>query len=348
MNKKRVVVVDDSAFMRKMIGDMIEGFPEFTVVDKLRNGKELVDKIESLNADIITLDVEMPIMDGLSTLKELRKKNIESKIVMVSSLTAEGSKMTIECLMNGAIDFIQKPSGSISLDIEKIKEDLYQKFITISKMGFNKPLVKVSEPEKSIKKINKIVVKSKKIEAVLIGASTGGPRAIQKVLTGINKIGVPIIVVQHMPKGFTKAFADRLNNICSLRVVEAEEGMRLQPDTVYIAKGGHHLEILRDKTIHLTDGQTLWGVKPAVDKMISTAASAYRGNVLSVILTGMGKDGAQGTSLVKEFGGITIAEDKSTTVVYGMPKEAIATGKVDYVIPLDEIPSNILSLLKGG
>ncbi|MGL4773749.1 MAG: protein-glutamate methylesterase/protein-glutamine glutaminase [Clostridium sp.] len=353
MDKKKVIVVDDSAFMRKMIGDMIDTYPNFEVVARLKNGKELVDKIEELQPEIVTLDVEMPIMDGLTTLKELKNKKHNAKIVMVSSLTSEGSKMTIECLMNGAIDFIQKPSGSISLDIDKIKQELQEKFNTISKVRAV-PDRYIEKKPKQIEKKEVVVtstpnrnVKGNKIEAVLIGSSTGGPKAVQKVLTPLKNLGVPVIIVQHMPKGFTKAFASRLNNICSLNVVECEDGMTLTPDTVYIAQGGYHLEIKRDKTTSLTDGKTIWGVKPAVDKMLSTGATAYRGNVLSVILTGMGRDGAEGTAMVKDFGGTTIAEDESTSVIFGMPKAAIETGKVDYILPLDEIANKIMTLVKG-
>lgn len=188
---------------------------------------------------------------------------------------------------------------------------------------------------------------NKRIDAVVIGASTGGPKALQVVLPNIEgNIGVPVFVVQHMPKGFTKTFADRLDKLCKLKVVEAQDGMNIEKDTIYIAQGGFHMIIGDDKRIKLNSEPPIWGVRPAVDKLFESAVKVYKGKVISAILTGMGRDGAQGTVIVKEAGGTTISQDKETCTIYGMPKAAYETGKVDVVLPLDKIGQKISSIIK--
>ncbi len=366
LSKIKVIVVDDSAFMRKMISEIIEEDNEIEVVAKLRNGKELIEKVDKFNPDIITLDLEMPEMDGLETLKELHKKNKNYSIMMLSSLTTKGSEKTMECLENGAIDFITKPSGSISLDIRKVQENLIEKIKSISKRGIrtrvsNKSIdvskttiksnniyndTKVKELKKS-ENINMITIKNKKIDAIVIGASTGGPKALQQLLTKFEaNIGVPIFVVQHMPQGFTKAFSERLNKICNLKVLEGEEGLKIEKNVIYIAKGGYHMTVGTDGRIHLNEEDPIWGVRPAVDKLFDSAIKAYRGNLISVVLTGMGRDGARGTSNVKDYGGVTISEDESTCTIYGMPKAAFETGKVDLVLPLNNICDEVTKIVK--
>ena len=342
MGKARVIVVDDSAFMRKLISDMISSDERFEVIAKLRNGKELLERIDSLNPDIITLDLEMPVLDGLSTLKELKKLGSKVPIIMLSSLTGEGSSQTIECLEQGAVDFIEKPSGSISLDINKIQDILLSKIYAI--IDEKNIIRKYNEPR--IK--NKVMKANFGVQAIVMGASTGGPKALQKVLTKLDgDIGVPVLVVQHMPKGFTKAFAERLNNICKLKVVEAEDGMSIENNTIYIAQGGLHMTVGESKKIRLNEEPTIWGVRPAVDKLFESAVKIYGNKLISVILTGMGRDGASGTETVKDSGGITISESESTCTIYGMPKAAYETGKVDMVLPIDEIGKKITSLVKG-
>lgn len=192
------------------------------------------------------------------------------------------------------------------------------------------------------------IPKNRKIDAVVIGASTGGPKALQEVLTKFPaNLGVPVFVVQHMPEGFTKVFSERLDKACAMRVVEASEGMRIDKDTIYIAKGGQHMTVGANNTIRLNQEPPIWGVRPAVDKLFNSAIRVYGGNLVSAILTGMGRDGADGTSNIKDSGGITISEDKSTCTIYGMPKAAFETGKVDLVAPLNEIAGRIIKIVKG-
>ena len=381
MEKVRVIVVDDSAFMRKAISDMIESCADFEVIAKFRDGRELVEKVDKFNPDLITLDVHMRDLDGLATLKELKRMGKNYPIIMLSSATTEGSELTLECLDNGAITFITKPSGSISLDIDKVKERLIDEIKGItSNIRVNKSSNihmrqiasnKESEIENKIndrrvnthfsqrKEIdnsekpspminNKVIPKNKKIDAVVIGASTGGPKALQQVLTKLPaNLNVPVFVVQHMPEGFTKVFAERLNKVCNLNVTEAEDGMSINRNTINIAKGGSHMIIDSSIRVSLNKEPSIWGVRPAVDKLFESASKVYGGNLLSVVLTGMGKDGAEGSKRIKDCGGITISEDKSTCTIYGMPKAAYETGKIDLVLPLDQICNKIAEIVKG-
>lgn len=359
MDKTKIIVVDDSAFMRKAISDMIESESNFEVVAKFRDGRELVEKVDNYNPDIITLDIHMRDLDGLSTLKELKRLGKNYPILMVSSATTEGSELTLECLDNGAVSFITKPSGSISLDIIKVQENLIEqiksitsnvksrsKFTKTDKTSYTNNDVTIIK-EKNILPLND-THRNKRIDAVVIGASTGGPKALQEVLTKLpSDLGVPVFVVQHMPEGFTKVFAERLDKACKMKVLESSEGMKISKDTIYIAKGGQHMTIGSNNVINLNQELPIWGVRPAVDKLFNSAIKVYGGNLISVILTGMGKDGADGTSNIKDSGGITISEDKSTCTIYGMPKAAFETGKVDLVAPLNEIASRIIKMIKG-
>lgn len=368
MEKIKIIVVDDSAFMRKAISDMIELESSFEVVAKLRDGRELIEKVDKYNPDLITLDVHMRDLDGLSTLKELKRLGKTYSIIMLSSATTEGSELTLECLDNGAISFITKPSGAISLDISKVQKNLIEQIKSItSNVNLSKKVrtidngIKYKFADTSIvkevneTKDNKIninasmpIPKDKKIDAVVIGASTGGPKALQEVLTKFPaNLGVPVFVVQHMPEGFTKVFSERLDKACNMKVVEAAEGMKISNDTIYIAKGGQHMTVASNNAIHLNDEPPIWGVRPAVDKLFNSAVKIYKSNLISVILTGMGRDGADGTANIKDNGGITISEDKSTCTIYGMPKAAFKTGKVDLVVPLNEIAQSIIRIIKG-
>lgn len=380
MEKVRVIVVDDSAFMRKAISDMIESCADFEVIAKFRDGRELVEKVDKFNPDLITLDVHMRDLDGLATLKELKKMGKNYPIIMLSSATTEGSELTLECLDNGAITFITKPSGSISLDIDKVKERLIDEIkgitsnIRVNKSNIHMRQITSNKESKIENKIkdrrvnaqlsqrkeinnsekpspminNKVIPKNKKIDAVVIGASTGGPKALQQVLTKLPaNLNVPVFVVQHMPEGFTKVFAERLNKVCNLNVTEAEDGMSINRNTIYIAKGGSHMIIDSSIRVSLNKEPSIWGVRPAVDKLFESASKVYGGNLLSVVLTGMGKDGAEGSKRIKDCGGITISEDKSTCTIYGMPKAAYETGKIDLVLPLDQICNKITEIVKG-
>ena len=346
--------------MRKIVSDMINAETDMEVIDTAKNGEDLLAKINRKSPDVITLDIEMPKLDGMETLKELKRININLPVIMLSSISKTGTELTMECLDQGAFDFIPKPSGAISLDINKLKDELVEKIRLAFMQSNNKdiPIVEKrlrTNTQKITTRIgNEVVITSNKmsvshtIEAVVIGASTGGPKALYKVITALPaNIGVPVFVVQHMPTGFTKAFADRLNLNSQLKVIEAQDGDNVEKNVVYIAPGGYHMEIGSDKKIHLNTEPTLWGVRPAVDKLFMSATKVYGSRLLSVILTGMGRDGAQGTAAIKENGGMTMAEHESTCIIYGMPKAAYETGKVDEVVMLQDVAEEITKVVMG-
>lgn len=351
MDLIKVLVVDDSALMRKIISDMINSQEDMEVIDTARNGEDLLNKLHKVNPDVITLDVEMPIMGGIKALQEFRNRNIQIPVIVLSSVSSKDATSTMECLEAGAFDFISKPSGQISLDIDKVKDNLIEKI----KLAFGKSVktttdVKVNSgvnvsSVKTSNNVRKSIPKGK-VEAVVIGASTGGPKALYTVITALpENIGVPIFVVQHMPAGFTKAFADRLNANSDIKVVEATHGQPIEKNIVYIAPGGYHMQISKDKKIQLNQEPTIWGVRPAVDKLFFSAADVFDSSLLSVVLTGMGRDGAAGTAEIKKRGGITISEHESTCTIYGMPKATYETGMVDEVLPLGEIPIEIVKIV---
>lgn len=348
MDKIKVIVVDDSALMRKIVSDMINSEKDMEVIGTAKNGDDLLKKL-TIIPDVITLDVEMPIINGIETLKILQKSNIKIPVIMLSSLTRVGADTTMECLELGAFDFIAKPSGSISLDIDKVKEELVDKIRMAknSMISIDSKIIKFEESSKI--KSTKITNKRKKIRAVVIGASTGGPKALFEVISKLPILNVPIFVVQHMPIGFTKSLADRLNSNSVLTVVEVANNDIIVKNKVYIAKAGYHMEIINSDRIKLDDGETVWGVKPAVDKLFFSAAKVFKGDILSIVMTGMGKDGAEGTVAIKDSGGITLSQDEQSSTIYGMPKATYLTGKVDEVVSLNNIANRISQIiLKKG
>lgn len=355
MKKIKVIVVDDSALMRKIISDIINSQDDMEVISTARNGQDLMNKLQKGYPDVITLDIEMPKMDGIETLKAMQREKLNIPSIMLSSVSKTGTALTMECLQKGAFDFIPKPSGAISLDIEKVGEELVKKI----RLARNHSACKAKDRLKSVRTLNannnskkdlitnisnmKKSIRLSKVEAVVIGASTGGPKDLYKIITELPKrLNIPIFVVQHMPFGFTKAFAERLDLNSKIKVVEATDEEIIQNNVVYIAKGGLHMEVGLDKKIHLISDPPIWGVRPAVDKLFISASKLYGPNILSVVLTGMGKDGAEGTIFIKDNGGITISQDKSTSTIYGMPKAAFETGKVDEVLSIDEIAEAII------
>lgn len=365
MSKKtiEVLVVDDSAFMRKMITDLLESNPAINVVGTARDGCDALDKIKELKPDLITLDIEMPNLDGLATLERIIE-DYDIPVIMLSSLTQEGAEQTVKALEMGAFDFISKPSGSISLDLHKIKDQLLEKVIAAASnkgrisRSRERGIVARTSPtttktiETSISKEAPVKTRAKSLSTsvntiVAIGTSTGGPRALQTVLTKLPAdLAAPIVIVQHMPRGFTKSLADRLDSICAINVKEAENGMILENATAYIAPGGHQMSIVHDGSNYkiITDAGAAQysGHKPSVDFMFNSIAELKVKNLISVIMTGMGGDGAKGLVKLKERQVYAIAEDESTCVVFGMPRVAIQTGLVDLVVPNDMIAEKIV------
>ena len=331
MKRIKVLVVEDSIFMRNVISDIINSDPQLQVIGTARDGEEALSKLDVLEPDVITLDIEMPRMDGLSVLKQIMKRK-PKPVIMLSALTREGAIYTLKALDYGAVDYITKPSGNISLDLHTIKDEIISKI----KMAASANLPKL--------KIKPISIESCELgdNVVAIGASTGGPQALTYVLTSLPQNIPPILIVQHMPEGFTKSFAERLDKLCKFRVKEAEEGDYISKDLVLIAPGGFHMTVSKTGRIRLDRTPPIHGVRPAVDPMMTSVARFYKSRAVGVILTGMGRDGAYGMKKIKEYGGVTIAQDEETSVVFGMPKAAIEEGCVDVVLPLHKIPIEIM------
>lgn len=329
----RVLVVDDSAFMRKIITNMINSDPQLTVVGTAFDGLNALKKIPQLKPDVITLDVNMPRLDGLRALKKIMKQH-PLPVIMLSATTQEGAEITFKALKLGAVDYLPKPSGQISLDIEKVRNELVDKIRTAAQAK-----IFTHEPESC----SPVQVKHEVEEKVItIGASTGGPPALEKILGQLPKNTPPILIVQHMPSGFTSPFARRLDRLCSFVVKEAEEGDTVCQGQALIAPGGYHMTVTGDGRIQLDIGPTEHGVRPAVDPMMRTIAEVYGAEAIGVLLTGMGRDGTSGMKAIRDNGGRTIAQNEATCTVFGMPKVAIQEGGVDKVLPLSKIPEQIM------
>ena len=357
MAKIKVLVVDDSAFMRKMISDIINSSPELEVIAKARNGKDAISKTKELQPDVITMDIEMPEMDGLTALKNIMKET-PVPVIMLSSLTSQGAEQTLRALQLGAVDFITKPSGQISLDIEQVSDDIINKVKAVAgtkrklRSFYSSTEIPIPRKTTPTKKVNS---NGDLRKLVLIGTSTGGPKALYQVIPDLPaKIDAAFLVVQHMPPGFTRSLAERLDSLSDIRVKEAEHGERIVPGCVYIAPGDYHMRVNvqgRDMAtefyIRLDKSTPRGGLRPAVDVLLESVAESSWLQILCVIMTGMGSDGAAGIIKLKERGARIIAEDPSTCVVYGMPKAAIETGMVDKIVPLPDISKEILKTLKN-
>ncbi len=361
MAKIQVLIVDDSALMRTVLSDIINQSPDMEVIGRARNGQDALDQLAKIKPDVVTMDVEMPGMDGLTALS-LIMKQCPVPVIMVSSLTKRGTEQTMKALQLGAVDFIAKPSGQLSLDVKIIGEDLKRKIIIAA--GARKKLQNlyrsagISMPSASVpihitKKVINKTASLKKL--VVIGTSTGGPKALHQVIPGISsQLDAGVLVVQHMPAGFTKSLAERLDAISSLKVKEAEDGEKICPGCVYLAPGDYHLATVRQTQqgqnillVSLNKQPPRAGHRPSVDVMLESAVQNFWAPMVCVIMTGMGSDGAAGLALIKEQGGITIVEDQSTCIVYGMPKSAVETGKVDRIVPLNNIGAEINKALQS-
>lgn len=343
-----VLVVDDSAFMRKLISDYLRSESSIEVIGTARNGEDAIKKIKRLRPDVVTLDIEMPVMKGLEALKVIMDEH-PVPVVMLSSTTKEGADETVKAMSIGAVDFLAKPSGTISLDLYKVQSDIVSKVIEASKVNIGKLV-----PEKSrISPVEgpKLKGLSAKNALIAIGTSTGGPRALQKVLGELPRaIPAPIVIVQHMPPGFTKSLATRLDGLSDITIKEAEQGEKLKKGTAYIAPGGQHLKIVSkgdDLFAHLDGGEPVNGHRPSVDVLFGSIADLGHQNTIAVIMTGMGSDGTKGLASLKRMGRArVIAEAEETCIVYGMPKAAVAGGYVDQSVELGEISHSILNYLR--
>ena len=349
-NKIKVVVVDDSAFMRTAIERMLREDPCIEVVGSASNGMEAIDKVIKTHPDVVTMDVEMPVMDGLQALKEIMRI-CPTPVLMVSSLTSEGAKVTLDALDLGAVDYIPKPGSTLSASILSLKNELLNK---IHAAAGSKPAHVKFDFSYSKRNNNSLSSKEDKYirRVVVIGASTGGPPAVQRIISKLDpNLKAPVILAQHMPQAFTNAFASRMNSVCYIRVKEASNGEIIQNSVVYICPGDHQtvLKRLPDGTcmFEITEGTPKGeSFAPCINNLFYSAAEIFANKTIGVILTGMGQDGVDGLKKIKNAGGITIAQNQATCVVYGMPKVAIEQKAALYTASIDEIAKEIEVALK--
>ncbi len=352
MPKKKisVLVVDDSAFMRKALKRMIRSDPMLRVAGDAKDGLEAVEKVKRLRPDVVTLDVKMPGMDGLQALKRIMSES-PVPVLMVSSLTGEGGEVTLNALEMGAVDFIDKSSCYTTMDILNIAESLVKKVkvvagVDLKKVVESKPTPITEAPALPPLPALPVRIRDEKpTHVVAIGASTGGPMSLERILTPLPaSYPGAILVVQHMPVGFTRSLAERMNQQCPMEVKEAEEGDLILPGRIYIAPGGYHLKLRRFKETYrvlLSKSPRDTLHCPSVDVLLESVAETWHGRMLGIILTGMGQDGTQGVKAMKKKGGIILAQNKETCVVFGMPKTAQMTGCVNQMVPLNLMSGEI-------
>lgn len=330
----KILVVEDSLLMQKILVDLLQSDPQIRVIGTARDGEEALSKIALLKPDVVTLDIEMPRMNGLTTVRKIMETN-PLPVVMVSALTQREAQLTLKALEYGAVDYVPKPSGQISLNMDVVKDELISKVKTAASANIRRVKPKMAEiPEPSKPKSNDKIIS--------MAASTGGPAAVAYILKNIPENSPPILVVQHMKKGMTKLFAEMLNQECKIGVKEAEDGDVVREGLAMIAPGGFHMLVMKSGRIKLTTGPPVNYVRPSADVTMKSAAKAYGSKNIGVILSGMGVDGAKGIEAIKKKGGLTIAQDEKTCVVFGMPNAAIKTKCVDFVLPLDYIPKLII------
>ncbi len=346
----KVLIVDDSAFMRNALANMLSSDPEIQIVGKARDGLEAIGLVEKLKPDIVTMDVEMPRMDGITALRHIMEKN-PVPVIMVSSITTEGAKVTLDALDLGAVDFIPKNLSDLSINIVKIREILLDKIKQIARKGIVKKRIRPAIAPKAIEIPKSMPVRTtgeRRINMVSIGTSTGGPKALQEIISKLPKdFPTPIVIAQHMPPNFTGPFAERLNQLSQIAVKEAEEGEPLKNGVAYIAPGRGHMRVKRlrgiETVITISENKEEFIYRPSVDALMFSVAEFFPGRALGVMLTGMGNDGVKGLSELKKTGGRIFAQNEETCVVYGMPKAVVDAGIADKVLSIEEMAGEIIN-----
>jgi two-component system, chemotaxis family, protein-glutamate methylesterase/glutaminase len=344
-----VLVVDDSAFMRKLASDILEQSGEFRVVGTARNGLDALRQIHVLDPQIVTLDVEMPELDGLQTLGYIMSELPRPVVMLSAAETTQGRDVTLRALELGAVDFVRKPSGPISLDLAIITDQLLAALRAATQVNLRgvrmlaRPEVlspPAGEPARSAPAARRIVA---------IATSTGGPRALAEVIPALPPtLDAAVVVVQHMPAGFTRSLAQRLNAASALPVAEATSGELLVSGRVYLAPGGRHMRVdVSDgmPRVVLDDTPPVWGVRPAADVLFRSVARHFAGDCGGVVLTGMGRDGAEGLRIIRDAGGWRIVQDRETSTIFGMPQAALAAAGADRVLPLSAVAGGVVDML---
>jgi len=360
LNKIKVLVVDDAIVVRRIVTDTLATDPEIEVIGTAANGKIAQTKFDNLKPDVVTMDIEMPEMDGLQALQEIRKRNKKVPIIMFSTLTQRGAKATLDALSFGASDYVTKPAnvGSVSKAMDQVKNELIPKIKALC--GRSVPNLTPSLSNKLPKgglraagtAIKTSAVNKGKIDILTIGVSTGGPNALAELLPLIpGNLPVPVVLVQHMPPFFTKLLADRLNEKCKLNVKECESGQKLEPGTIWIAPGNFHMVLSKngmDVTLKTNQAPLENSCRPAVDVLFRSVCEIYKARTLGVILTGMGQDGLIGCEHIKKVGGQIVVQDEETSVVWGMPGFVAKSGIAEKVLPLKQIATEIVERVKVG
>ncbi len=343
-----VLVVDDSAFMRRVITRIVDDSREFRVVGTARDGVEALAQIHALDPQIVTLDVEMPELDGLQTLGYVMSETPRA-VVMLSAATSQGDvDLTLRCLELGAVDFVRKPSGPVSIDLDRVSDTLLTALRAAREVNLAgvqllaRPKF-VSPPTPAARPLGATSV-------VVIAASTGGPRALAEVIPGLPaEINAAVLVVQHMPAGFTRSLAARLHSMSRLPVAEGVDGEPVVANRVYLAPGGLHMRVAADtggrRCIALDGSAPVWGVRPSADPLFRSAADCFGGAVVGVVLTGMGRDGADGLSVIRAAGGKGVVQDRATSTIYGMPQAALQRAGAERVVPLGGVAAAIVEMM---
>jgi two-component system chemotaxis response regulator CheB len=352
MNPIRVLVVDDSVVVRKIVTDVLSQDPGIEVVGTAVNGKIALAKVEQFKPDLVTMDIEMPEMNGIQAVRGIRATRNRVPIIMFSTLTERGASATLDALSAGANDYVTKPAnvGSVAQSMESVREQLIPKIKALT----GRPVITGPARAAALPPPRPAAPRTAPVEKpaiLVIGSSTGGPEALAKVLPALPaSLPVPVLIVQHMPPVFTRQFAQRLDRLSALRVVEALDGTPLAPGTVHLAPGDHHLTLrttARGTTTVLSQGPPENFCRPAVDPLFRSAVETYRGAVLAVVLTGMGSDGKLGAARIREAGGSVVVQDQSTSVVWGMPGAVASAGLADEILPLDRIAETVVRRLTG-
>jgi two-component system chemotaxis response regulator CheB len=349
MAKIRVLVVDDSVVIRRLVSDVLSSDPEIEVVGVAANGRIAVEKITQVNPDIVTLDVEMPEMDGLQTLAVLRKNHPRLPVIMFSTLTERGGVTTLEALSLGASDYVTKPTnvGSASAGMARVRDDLIPKIKSLCRRASNpQPKIPAARLADHRPVRSNAALPDRRVEIVAIGTSTGGPNALGEIVPELpGDFPVPIVIVQHMPPIFTKLLADRLAAKSTIEVQECRAGDELRPAAAWIAPGDYHMTVDKSAAhprLDLNQGPPENSCRPSVDVLFRSVARIYGQSVLAVILTGMGQDGFRGCEHIREAGGQIIAQDEASSVVWGMPGFVARAGMADQVLPIQQIAGEIV------
>ncbi|WP_297503783.1 chemotaxis response regulator protein-glutamate methylesterase [Ferrovum sp.] len=345
LRKIRVLIIDDSALIRAILTEVVNSFPDLEAVGAAAHPLQARDMIKALNPDVLTLDVEMPKMDGLTFLERLMRLR-PMPVLMISSLTERGSEVALNALELGAVDFIAKPKLDVASGLQGYAEDIASKI----RMAFHSRASNHLQGESRVSPVCHSGKFSTIEKIVLVGSSTGGTEALKVFLEPMPTDAPAILIAQHMPEAFTKSFAVRLNGLCRMNVKEAEDGERVLPGHVYVAPGHSHLRVARNGVgymLRLGGDAPVNHHRPSVDVLFQSAVQSVGANGLVVMLTGMGRDGAQGMLQMRQTGAYTIAQDEATSVVYGMPRAAVEVGAVDEILPLGAIAGRVLERLRG-